>query len=404
MKWFFMTGMAAGLLMAGGAGAQTTALSLPDGPLPKGVPVVTLIDGIVDSHPNQFNNSGNDENKVTATGLGQLLDALDDGTNNKGFAQLKVRTRGHLYGAAVTMGVTEEVTAQLRLRFINLDSMIRHETSGGETIFHDANEAAGFIGAEPLEDAHMDTLLDGELNFAVWDPDEQTFDDGSVYRGALTGGLTYRGKTSVGDDLVEYALGELGRLNRPPYLRFGYKGVQTYDDGDLKIMYGAEAAYHFEGETNIVNPAHAANNFVIATNPAAAAFFGLRDRPLIEHVRSDDHFGVFANINATKDVGNGFSVGGGTWLEYEDGHDLSRVSKTGNPVPGQDFDGARITERKTEWALWYVLSARYNGIAAETVPILADLEWHESFMGRNRSEIQVLMLKISVPLARPDNS
>ncbi|MCB9897170.1 MAG: hypothetical protein H6825_04115 [Planctomycetes bacterium] len=386
----------AAALLTGPLAAQT-ARTMPDAPVPEGVPLVTLLFANVESATDQYNNGGHDENKVVATGLGPLLYGIflaGTGGNplgvSKNFEAIKVRTTGHIWGAAMTYGVTDDVTAQLTVRMLDATARIQNGDAaaspfvGGSEIAA-ANATALAAGAEPLGNATFhNELLDAELNFAAWG-DETKYEDGGTYRGAITGGITYRGGKSVGSDLLEYALVELARLDRPPYLRFGYKGVLDYESG-FRVSYGAELAYHLEGQTIVVNPSNAAFN----------AGGGSPSRPLIEDVRSDDHLGVLASLKATQDMGQGWSVSGGSWLDYEDRFYYKRVSQA--PVPVKP-----VNENQAEYRLFYTLGGRYNGIAAETIPIIAELEWNQSIAGRNQSKLQVLALKVSVPLARPKN-
>ncbi|GEM_PF-2742654 len=387
--------------------------------LPDGVGVATVGYAVVDSGTDQYDNSSKERNKVSTTGFGPLLQAAFNFQSGLAFGvptapamnfdALKLRTRGEVYGAAYTHGVTEDVTMSGKFRMGNLRTAIKHQTAPA---FAQVQTALGTSGFETADDAHMnDRLITADLDAAFWMEDEYVNDD-LKHEAAVIVGYTHRASWQTGaHDLVEFALADLARMNRPGFLRVGFQGKLSDDYTGVQFTYGAQLNYHFKGKTREVNPAFVLSNSANAffATPAGGGAPLSPSLAPIESVESVAHYGFSFNLGGSMPVteDRATSVGLGVWMEYEQGYALRDVGFSGNPFPLFPFDAARNTERVAQARGYLRVSLTHNTIQAykdglTDFPYVLSLQVDDSVYGRNQSELQLGTLRLSVPLTRGD--
>ncbi|MFT7462562.1 MAG: hypothetical protein ACI9EF_000902 [Pseudohongiellaceae bacterium] len=379
--------------------------------LPDGVGVATVGYAVIDSGTDQYNNSGNARNKVGVTGFGPLLQAAFNLQSGLAFGvptapamdfnAMKLRTRGEVYGAAYTHGVSEDVTVSGRFRMGNMRTDIRHTDDPAFAQVQTALAASGFEGAD---DAHMnDRLISADIEAAFWLDDEYLNDD-TKHESAIIVGYSHRGSWRTGGhNLVEFALSDLARMNRPDFLRFGFQGKLIDDYDGVDFTYGAQLNYHMSGSTREVNPA------IVLSNAANAS--GLipivPSKTPIEGVDSVSHYGYTFNLAASMplDEERATRVGIGFWMDYEAGYSLHGVGFSNSPI---GLDSQRNTKRQAQSRGYVRLNFTHSTIQAfqdgfADLPYVLSLQIDDSIYGRNQSELQIATLRFSVPLTRANS-
>jgi hypothetical protein len=377
--------------------------------MPEGVGAATLGYAVIDSTNGQYDNSGHVKNKVEATGFGPLLTGAYNvaglqfgvlGPVIDSFNALKLRTRGEVYGMAYNHGVSEDVTVGGKFRVGNMRTRIVHKA---DPAFAQIQAILPIAGFESADDAFMDDrLIAAQLNAAFW-LDDEYLDDDTKHQSAFILGYTHRGSWSTGGhDLVEFALTDLARMNRPPFLRMGFEGTTTDEYDGIQLSYGAHLHYHLSGKTREANPAIIiSNSNGVGAIPGAQTFL-----TPIEGVESVSHFGGALDFNASMPIDDErtTNVGLGFWLEYEGNYSLRDVGFSGNPI----IDGAfRNTERDAESRGYLRLSLTHSTVeqymqGLTNVPYIVTLQIDDSVYGRNQSLLQVASLRFTMPLSSPN--
>lgn len=390
-------------------GGSVSAQQIPR--MPEGVGVGTAGYGIVDSTHMQYSNSGTEKNKLEAEGFGPLYGAINSGalgplidllaggpyTGNPIFNNVKLRTRGEVYGIGYSHGVDEKVTFDMRWRFGNLRTKIYGKDTPD---FARISQLVTLSGGEPVDDAHMnDRLIDADFSLAFW-MDEQEVGDSSMAQTAIIAGYTHRNSWDTGQDLVKFALTELARMNRPGYLRLGFQSKITDLDGGLGLEYGMQANYHPEGDTQNANTAILINNTQLSVGALTGFPTGGAGpvRKPVEDVRSAAHWGASAHFLVTSDAGP-LDLGAGVYYQYENDHGFRRIQRTGNPVADASIISERPSEDRGFWRFMLAWNTFDEYQRGETdLPFNLSLQIDDSFFGRNLSELQIATVRFSLPL------
>ncbi|GJM22243.1 MAG: hypothetical protein DHS20C15_21580 [Planctomycetota bacterium] len=371
--------------------------------LPEGVWVLSGGYARIDSGNDGYSNSGKEQPKLIQTGFGPLyFGALLAGTGGitppgvtTNFSNVDLRTRGEVYSLAAHYGSSEDLTLGVIARFANVTTSINGRDTTDFAVVKGLVQTSGSV----VDEATLnDELLTLDVEGKYWYEDE-FLDDDTRRKAAFVFGATYRGAVNIRENLVKFALVELARMNRPPYLRAGYEGQMQWGAGDdrdvIELNYGVQAQYHFSGRTNTANSAAILANL---STGGASAF------PVIDDVRSDAHLGAEAFINVSNNVWRGLSFGTGLSWHYEASTDYSKISATGTPT-----DAFLVTGRDAEERGYLHVTAEYDAIQEYqrgewSMPWTLALEIRDSIYGRNLSELSIVALRLSVPVTRPKGS
>lgn len=382
------------VLILAATGGQLVAQHLPEGAF-----VASVGYAVVDSGFDQYDNGGNTKPKLIATGFGPLYFGILQGTPlaatpgvTPNFSNVDLRTRGDVYALSGHYGATEDLTIGVIIRVADVVTQVRGQDTTDYAVVSNLVNRSGSVIHEPrLEDEILTIDFEGKHWYL-----DQYLEDDLRYKAAFVFGVTYRGAVNLRNNLVRFALVELARMNRPPYLSVGYEGQLSAgpDGSDWELGFGAKLQYHLEGDTNNASPNAIAVN--VQTSFLAP---GSPQLPVIDSVRAEDHLGAEAFVNVKTKVWEGLSLGTGLSWHYEAQTDFSRVLLTGNPVADSLVDD----DRKTEERGYLHFIAEYDAIdeylAGEwSVPWTLQFEIRDSIYGRNLSELSIVSMRVSVPL------